>query len=172
MGFTYENIYYDIFYRDSDLWETSNLDGKVIDKIKSFSSLQLRWDFGQGEPPSNESIQQAIGIYQFGLLLGFNGDARPETDGGVILNLFIDDNFVYLTIKKDGGIDLRYEKGIGVNYEIIQDRENVSFERISKTLQKIKKQCFLSELYTSKNMTPIAEGFQVIASNDTELEYL
>lgn len=163
--------YFDILYRDSDFGYTDNSSVKVIDKIKRFNQLPYRWDFGVGEAPSKEIIKDAIGIYQYGLLLGFNGDARPETDGGVILNLYTGDDFIYLTIKKDGGIDLRHEKGIGVEYEIKEDIENVSFESISKTLTNLKAQCFSSELYTTQNTTSSLEDSQAIVSNLTEAEY-
>lgn len=164
--------YFEILYRDSDIINSNNQDINVIEKIKGFQHLPDGWDFGQGEAPSKGTIKQAIGMYQYGVLLGFNGDVRPETDAGIILNLFTGEDFVYLTINQDGNIDLRHERGIGIEYEIISDIEKISFEDISKTLTNIKEQCFLSELYTPTNTTPTAEDFQATVSSDTEMEYL
>lgn len=166
-----EHIEYELIFRSSSFEEYKYPEYKVVDKIKGFSHLPNGWDFGHGESPSADVITQAIAIYQSGLLLGFKGDARPETKGGVILNLFTGDDFVYITINSNGQFDIRHEKGIGADYEILDDRQNVSLNRIYKTLQNLTNKCILSEPYMSISTTQIVEDFQVIALNDMEEEF-
>lgn len=143
---------------------------KVIQKIKSFGDLQMGWDFGEGYPANQEVINKSISILIFGSLCGFNYDARPATNGGIILNFFIADNFIYVQINPNNTYDLRYEKGIGENYEILADNENMPLQEILKTLTNIKELWFLSGLYTSTNMMKTVEDFPATASRTMEKE--
>lgn len=144
---------------------------KTIQKMYSFENLELGWDFGIGEPPNKGIIKSAIDIYNIGLANGFNGDAFPETMGGIILNLFIGDNFIYVTINKNFSLDIRYEKGIGEDYDILYEKENVSQSHIISVLNKINPAWLLSEPYTSENMTPIVGDLPVIYSTPIMEEY-
>lgn len=147
-------------YSDFDI-EQVFLDN-TIQKMYSFENLEKGWDFGAGEPANKDVINTAIDIYNIGLANGFNVDAFPETMGGIVLNLFIDDNFIYVTINKDFSLDIRYEKGIGEDYEILYEKEKVSKHDIISFLKKINPSWLLLEPYTSENMTQIVNGLPAI----------
>lgn len=144
---------------------------KTISKIEAFSKLEIGWDFGLGVPASHKTVLKAIRFYKEGIRQGFKSDARPSTDGGIILCFYIDDNFIYITLNPNGSYDFRYEKGIGENYEILIDTENATLEYINDTIKNLKSQWLLLEHYTSVNMTQTAGDFQVIALKNTVKEY-
>jgi len=134
-----------------------------IERMKSFSDLGSGWDFGDGEAPSQYVIERAIQTYLCGLNLGYNASVRPETSGGIVIGFFIKDNFVDVTVKENSLFDIRYEKGIGANYNILDDQENITMEEVSLILKSVQQKCFLLEPFTSVNMIPTEDDFPVIA---------
>jgi len=149
----------------------SKWDNKIIDKILSFGNLPKGWDFGYGVPASNDTIATAICLARYGTLQGFNINARPETSGGIILSFFIDDDFIDLTIYPNNRYDIRHEKGIGEDYDILFDAENISLDCLFNKLNTIKQQPWFSlEHCILKNTTNIDKGSLSIVSKVMERE--
>lgn len=167
--FNYKGI--NVAFSYSDLGKNFTRTDDIIKKIKSFANLENGWDFGQGVVPCDEVIGSAIQLYNLGVIQGFEMSARPETNGGIIIGFSVEDDFIYVTVNDNSTFDLVYEKGIGANYDIIVDEEDVSLEYITKTLQNIKSQWFLLEHSISKNMIIEAGDFQATPSRIWEEEY-
>lgn len=134
--------------------------GNINDKIASFRELNNGWDYGLGVPTTKETVNIAQSIAQIGKAKNFGIDAFPATDGGIVLNLYIEEDFIYVTINPNASLDLRHEKGIGEDYDIIEDIENISLEEIIEHLNAIYIKCFSSELYTSRSMIQPPSGSQ------------
>src|SRR4051812_38887765 len=88
----------------------------ALEKVRSFEKFDKGWDFGEGQAIDKEVINKAIAFLVFGNLLGFSYNARPATNGGIILTFYIQDDFIYVQINPDNTYDWRYEKGIGEEY--------------------------------------------------------
>lgn len=159
--------YYDVVFANYYKYN----DCRVIEKIYSLSTLKEGWAYGEGVPASKEAIKNAIQLFKIGVALGFEVDARPEINGDVILNLFLKDNFVYITCKEGELFDLRYEKGIGQDYDIIDEKEDISLGAIINHLNHLREKWFLLELYHLPNTTPTARDSQVIVLTHSKVEY-
>ncbi len=135
-----------------------------IKKINSFAQFNEGWDFGEGKRFENDVIRKAIEINALGRTYQFDSNALPNSNGDIIINLFIKDDFILITIKADSSLYLSHEKGIGEQYEIIYEKENVSIEEISNYLNVISEKCISLERYISKNTTLPEEDLEVIVS--------
>ncbi len=126
---------------------SSSYINKVKLQIKEFQKLKAGWDFGEGETISDVIGTASLEIAEMGLMLGLKADARPTTEGSIIINLFYSDHFLFITVKSDGFFDVTYEKGVGVNYDILDNKENLSSTAIRKYIM----QWVSSERYTFSN---------------------
>jgi hypothetical protein len=127
-------------------------------KIKELQTLEPGWDFGEGEAVSQEVGESSLSIAEFGLLLGLNANVRPTTEGGIIVSLFKNDQFLFITVNPDELFDVVYEKGIGINYDILDSKENLD----SKSIKDYISQWVLSEHYTSESMTKMQNVLPVM----------
>lgn len=141
---------------------------RVIEKIQSFSDLEIGWDYGKGIAPDLLVIEYAIYLYNKFKKIGFNVDVTPITQGGITLIFYMGDNFIDIRIKGNQQIDLRKEVGIGVDYEVINEEEHVTIDRIEEMLNETYSQCNLLEPYTSRNTFQVSEDSKVTASVITE----
>lgn len=105
---------------------------KVKLQIKELQKLEAGWDFGEGEAIPDEVGAASLEIAEMGLTLGLKADVRPTAEGGIIVSLFYSDHFLFITVKRDGFFDVTYEKGIGVNYDIRENKENLNSTAIRK----------------------------------------
>lgn len=146
---------------------------EVISKIYSYNELPNGWDYGIGIAPSEETISRAIELYQIGSPYGFKGDATPLNNGGITISFSLEDNFIDIII--DPSLDSfswRYEKGIGQEYDILEDKENSSLEDIIEALKQIQsKTCFSFEPLTYGITNQIGEDFPVSASKTLATGY-
>ncbi len=106
----------------------------IINKIDEFSNLPEGWDFGQGIATLSAVALKAKQIVEAvdKIFEDVEYDTTPMTDGGLILILKMDNEFIDVTINTDLSLDMRHEKGIGVEYDIIFEMYNVSIDQIIK----------------------------------------
>lgn len=110
----------------------------TVEKIEGFSRLPAGWHFGEGGPPSAETIKLAIQFESLGRLMGFRTDAFPGIDGGIIVAFYAtNDHCLELTIHADGALSIAYEIGVGFNYIEEDLGENVSIEEIFSALKRL-----------------------------------
>lgn len=128
------------------LASSSNLN-KIKLQIKELQKLEAGWDFGEGEAISDEVGEASLEIAETGLTLGLKADVRPTSEGGITVSLFHIDDFLFIAVKPDGFFDVIYEKGIGVNYDILDNKENLNLTTIRKYIL----QWVLSEHYIYLN---------------------
>jgi len=144
---------------------------KTIEKIESFRELLEGWDYGIGKPASENLVEFAIELYQGFKNHGLQADATPRTDGGITLIFYKGDHFIDVIINIDYTLSLRKEVGIGADYSVEFEEENVSIKRINNILTEIYWQCSSLEPSISKSMFPVSEDFKVTALVYTEAEF-
>ncbi|HVB03469.1 MAG TPA: hypothetical protein VNE41_07090 [Chitinophagaceae bacterium] len=137
------------------------VDNNMIKKIQSFGMLPEGWDFGKGKPSPDNIIQTAIQLYRIGSSLGFEGDAFPGDDGGIIIGFYFEDQAIYITIKDNQRFNFCQESGIGTNYEIENVIENISYKEISENLKNESKKWSSSVYSIGENMIVMSAGFPV-----------
>ena len=140
--------------------------GFIWSKIQDFQKLEHGWDYGEGEVISKDVAKRAIAIAEYGLISGLNANVRPSSEGELIITLFRKDRFLFIDVKPEGTYNTTYEKGIGVDYEIIEHKENLELSSLFKYITK----WALSELFTFKNMTLMHIDSEVMPLRNIEME--
>lgn len=147
----------------------SDYESEIVQKIKSFGQLAEGWHFGEGLPASEAVISATINLFiylQQNLMNEANlvVNALPEVNGGVILSFGSGEDFIELLINSDLTVDLIQEKGIGTDYEIINEEEGIDIKNTALILSYLKKICNSSELYMSNSMMSIKSDLLLTAS--------
>lgn len=94
------------------------------DKILGFRSLRNGWYFGEGVPPSEETVHRAIRLNHDMRQNGFNEtDAFPGADGEICVTAYYGLIYLEFTLESDGLITYALEYG---NTQI-EFKENISF---------------------------------------------
>jgi len=113
----------------------------IEERIKSFASLPNGWDYGVGDPASEATVTEALLVCSIGKLMGFGVGTNPRTDGGISLTFFLpkhDHYFVDVIISPKKKMEIVGEKGKGVKYKILFEKENLSMHDVIRNLNKFK----------------------------------
>lgn len=96
--------------------------------VKELFILPEGWDYGEGEKISNEVLEIVDDLNYQAELMYMSIEALPKTDGGVTVNLGRPktDLFFVVTISPDCSLRYCIEKGIGFEYETLQEDTEVS----------------------------------------------
>lgn len=113
---------------------------RVIDIINAYSTLEEGWDYGEGSPIKKRIIDLAIHYHCWAKSLGFLTEPHPCADGAISLTFHLEgkDHFLDVRIGNDASIEVQYEIGIGVEYDIVSEEENVVEQQITKLLNQVK----------------------------------
>lgn len=130
----------------------------IISKIDSFKSYTIGWNFGAGKPALSTTIIEAIRVYRVGKRLGFSADAFLSKQGDITVSFSHEDNFIDVKIYEDLSYSVRYEKGIGVEYNVLRETEKISFVGLNLFLTNVAQQWNLLEQFTSKTTTQKNRG--------------
>jgi hypothetical protein len=83
---------------------------KTLEKIKSFSSLPVGWNYGDGGPIKISVIQRAIDLYWTIILQGVvRTDAFAGADGEILLTAYNGEHYLGIVIEQDGKMTFRHE---------------------------------------------------------------
>ena len=83
---------------------------KTLEKIKSFSSLPVGWNYGEGGPIQVSVIQRAIDLYWTIVLQGVvSTDACAGDDGEILLTAYNGEHYLGIVIEQDGKMTFRHE---------------------------------------------------------------
>lgn len=140
----------------------------VLNKLRSFGSLAKGWNFGRGETFTEELIKKAKDIITYvyaSVNVIFNCDVFANDDGSILLSFSKRDDFIDIKIDRDLELHLTHEKGIGANYEIINECSNTTLEYIIEELYKV---CNSLELLTSITIIKESKDSTVISLTPTE----
>lgn len=124
-------------------------------KIESLQDLPEGWDYGQGVPSSKSVARKAKQIFSLAKLRGFKSEALPTTGGGIIMVLSKGDFFLDVVVNPDLSLDVRIEKGIGSEFEVLFEDEDVSKADVLNLLNDTKRlylECLSSAPYTKASI--------------------
>ena len=122
--------------------------------------LEKGWNYGQGDVIDDSIIKQALQVYKFGKDQGFDAEVFPIINGGIEISFIKGNNALDITINPDTIMDLTWEQGIGQDYEVLDEKENVDFEDLNYFFNKIREECLSSESFIYETITPINEDFR------------
>jgi hypothetical protein len=91
---------------------------RVLDEIRSFASLPVGWDYGNGGPIPEYAINKALYWAELFSLKGLDINAGPGTDGEVAVSGKLGDSRIEIVIEPDDTITVIFDfKGTRVSYE-------------------------------------------------------
>jgi hypothetical protein len=92
---------------------------ETIQKVSGFADLPQGWHFGEGVPPSQGRIGQAIGFLEYASFIDIErANAFPGVRGQVEVTFYSGNRMLEITIESDDSITIAED----------HDREQVSFE--------------------------------------------
>lgn len=153
----------------------SNISKAKISEIESLADLPEGWDFGMGRTIIRPVIEKAKQAYSIANLLQLNAEILPQTAGGIILNFYKSSSseyFLEVTVNADLSIDYVMEKGKGINYEVIDEEENVTLSNLQAKLSTLSSSPWNSPEHSiSRNIHQSNRGSVVIVSPIITVEY-
>jgi|GEM_PF-1793494 len=142
--------------------DESNLCPDPIEtKIKSFSDLQAGWNYGAGEPISQEVINNALEVYKIGKSYCLDCEVFATTDGNIEVSLYRKDHFMDFLIKEEMSIDFIHEVGVGNKYKEEENVHNIPMDELKNKINRLIEICNVSEssatiTIRAKNVLPSA----------------
>ncbi|MDE2026821.1 MAG: hypothetical protein KGJ07_10140, partial [Patescibacteria group bacterium] len=110
----------------------------TIRKIHSFANLPPRWYYGEGQPIAGPVIDKAVQLIELtSSFKNFSTNARPSSNGAIIITLSMQDHFLDITVNPNLSLDMTYEIGTGQNYSTIYNESNVFINNIFSALANI-----------------------------------
>ena len=122
------------------------------DKILSFLQLSPKWHFGEGVPPSQEIVNEALMIANQATLSTFNTDSFPGIDGEIMVTVYHKEHYLEFTVETDGSVTFFREK----NNQELSYRENIPFNVAIEELDRFSEEIWknISELFTQNILIP------------------
>jgi hypothetical protein len=109
----------------------------IEQEIESFAHLPEGWDYGEGSPPSDETIAKAIAIYRIGKKYNLSVEVLPLGDGEIIVSFSKGETFIDILIGEHDTYRLSIEIGIGDKYDIEEIINDAPINVIEDKLKKI-----------------------------------
>ncbi|MDQ3011199.1 MAG: hypothetical protein M3X11_10920 [Acidobacteriota bacterium] len=82
------------------------------EKLLSFACLHRRWNFGEGVPAKELSLQRALAILESLDDAGFSyTDAYPGLDGDILLSAYALPDYYDFKVKVDGSVTVTHTRG-------------------------------------------------------------
>lgn len=132
--------------------------------IRAIGRLPEGWEFGRGRPSPAHVVNAAIAFYRDALTV-FRlaaSEVAPGSEGAIVLTYEApDDTFIDVTVNLDLSYDWRIEKGVGVNYDVEHEDEDVSAMLALVWLKHripAEPECALQETFTPTDIHPVGSG--------------
>ena len=98
---------------------------KAVKAIYELAGLEQGWDFGEGDPITQEAIDKAISMID----PDFDIEAFPSTDGAISLTYFHKDFTTFNTsldviCLPNNKFEIEFQEGIGLNYASWEPKGN------------------------------------------------
>ena len=102
---------------------------RLTKKLRRMNSFTAGWSHGEGLPVSIGAIRIAEFFVLVACDLGFACDVFPNLDGGCAVALYEGDERLEVSISPEACLDVRIEKGIGLEFnDILPRRHDVSID--------------------------------------------
>lgn len=137
---------------------------KAIEKIKTFKTYKEGWNYGEGEAINADVIDKSINLVKrlsFKLPYDSSIFPTPHTNGAISTSFSRRQSFVDVIVNKNLSIDIKEEEGYGENYEVVLEKENVTYSEVFNAILKV---CHSSVRYTTQPIIQSREDSTVIFS--------
>jgi hypothetical protein len=136
---------------------------QTAEKISSFRELPTGWHYGNGNAPSDETIQKALTLNSELALSGFSKtNAFPGIEGEIQVTAYHGPLYLEFTIEPDRGITFIYEH----NGEEIEQKEKLDLRTAVQIIRTFRGRTWvLSESFIKGTTTPIREISKVLPSS-------
>lgn len=134
---------------------------ELIEDIELYGSLPLGWAFGEGDLISQTVITRSVEIYLTCKSLSIDVEPHPNEDGTITLIAYISDNFLEIEVTDGNYLSLRYAKGKGTAYTVLERNKVIHVNQIENELKEMALRCnknSLSELSISNNTAFNSKG--------------
>jgi hypothetical protein len=133
----------------------------IKNKITGFQYLLEGWHYGEGVPPTPDTISSTIAINDTAKSFNLQTDAIPGVDGEIEISCFSNGDTLEFTIMNDKTLTFVHEKD-GCDVEC---KENLSLDEAMKELINYSKTlCNMSDSYIPTTITPIKIDLGVLRS--------
>ncbi len=95
-------------------------------RISDFLKLPQGWHYGEGNAPNEETVDDALRIYNQTTLLGLKSEAFPGIDGEIQINCYSGNKTLEFTVESTGMVSLTKEE----NDIEISSHENLTVEAV------------------------------------------
>ena len=109
----------------------------IEQEIMSFANLPEKWDYGEGSPPTGETIEKAIEIYRIGKKYNLSAEVLPLGNGEIIVSFSQGETFIDILIGEHETYRLSVEIGIGDKYKIGETINNAAINVIEDRLKEL-----------------------------------
>lgn len=108
---------------------------RTAEKISGFKHLQYGWHYGEGAPPSEETINSALALNQEAAAVGFTRtNAFPGIEGEIQVTIYHGPAYLEFTIEPDGRIALVREH----DQQEVESEENLSLSGALARIRSLK----------------------------------
>lgn len=135
--FNFEDVG-ELFLRSSSSTFTSELDEEILAKLNQFKDLEYGWSYGEGNPINGNVIEKAKTLVKVGNFFISDVDAFAGTNGQVLIVFYDNDRCIEFTINEDLRIDAAIENGIGYDFEVIDEKYNITLKEAEHIIKKFK----------------------------------
>ncbi|NQS89894.1 hypothetical protein HQ584_08910 [Patescibacteria group bacterium] len=126
-------------------------------RISDFLKLPRGWHYGEGHAPNEETIDDALRIYNQATLLGLKSEAFPGVDGEIQINCYSGNKTLEFTVESTGIVSLTKEE----NDIETSSHENLSVEAVLNIVR---------EEYGETTWNSFDQSIQsIIASTESDL---
>ena len=134
----------------------------TAEKIRQFKELPVGWNYGEGVPPTEETISTALRLNIEVAAAGFKRtNAFPGENGEIQVTAYHQSIYLEMMIEPDGLITFVYEDGD----QEVEYRQMTLVEVISR-IHKFRGRIWASSgLFTSSTTTPIKSALRVSPSS-------
>lgn len=138
---------------NSNLWFLQTTDQEISDFLK----LPRGWHYGEGHAPNEETVDDALRIYNQATLLGLESEAFPGIDGEIQINCYSGNKTLEFTVESTGIVSLtEEEKDIEIS-----SHENLTVEAVLNIVR---------EEYGETTWNSFDQSIQsIIASTESDL---
>ncbi|MCI0486290.1 MAG: hypothetical protein L0229_06785 [Blastocatellia bacterium] len=132
-------------------------------KIQGFKNLPQGWHYGEGVPPSDDTINKAVSLNIEAANSEFTKtNAFPGIDGEIQFTIYQGEAYLEFTIETNGSITFLYEE----NNEEKEYQENLSFNEAVEKIRDFKEKVWpSSELFTNSITTQTRGASRASLSN-------
>lgn len=110
----------------------------VLEELNSFADLDEGWSYGEGKPIDSIVINKAKRVYKIGKYFLKTVNVFPGVDGSILVVFHTQDHSIEVSVNEDLTLNVVIEKGIGFDFQVIKEKDNIELKSIENILSNYK----------------------------------